>query len=144
MEGKNTTLKFCRKVVKFLIFWMKSLNFANKFAKIISTANWWVSGVGFLSKIVLVRKQRRKFYYFTAKFQGGVFSFQFLIFKSKYQVFPSHFWFQKFTKFNWLLMIYSFFCTTKVSPMRDHQVLKLKWKIILDHHIVVVVMIIGL
>ena len=28
--------------------------------------------------------------------------------------------------FNWLLMIYSIFCTTKVSPKRDHQVLKIK------------------
>ena len=50
--------------------------------------------------------------------------------------------------FNWLLMIYSIFCTTKVSPKRDHQVLKIKLeleKLILDHHIVVVVvMIIGL
>ena len=27
--------------------------------------------------------------------------------------------------FNWLLMIYSIFCTTKVSPKRDHQVLKI-------------------
>ena len=29
------------------------------------------------------------------------------------------------------------FCTTTVSPIRDHQVLILKWKMILDHHIVV-------
>ena len=53
-----------------------------------------------------------------------------------------------FANFNWLLMIYSIFCTTKVSPKRDHQVLKIKLeleKLILDHHIVVVVvMIIGL
>ena len=53
---------------------------------------------------------------------------------------------QYYLNFNWLLMIYSIFCTTKVSPRRDHQVLKIKLeKMILDHHIVVVVvMIIGL
>ena len=58
----------------------------------------------------------------------------------------SHFLFLGGYEFNWLLMIYSIFCTTKVSPSRVHQVLKIKLeKLILDHHIVVVVvMIIGL
>ncbi len=44
-----------------------------------------------------------------------------------------------------LIMIYSIFSTTTVSPMRDHQVLNWKWKMILDLHIVVVVvMMMGL
>ena len=47
-------------------------------------------------KIVLVRKQERKFYYFMAKFQGSGFSFQSLNQNIKVVVFPSNFWFQKF------------------------------------------------
>ena len=44
-----------------------------------------------------------------------------------------------------LLMNYSIFSTTVVSPMRDQQALNWKWKLFLDNHIVdVVVVIVGL
>ena len=47
-------------------------------------------------KIILVRKPGRKFYYFTAKFQGSGFSFPSLNQNIKVMVFPSNFWFQNF------------------------------------------------
>ena len=37
-----------------------------------------------------------------------------------------YFW-NDLIEFNWLLMIYSIFCTTKVSPIRDHVTFKLPY-----------------